>query len=67
MKIQITITQLENLLDVARESQKRDSSLSNTIQMTLLAENQTHCGADKLRFDLKSSYAESNGQYLGTN
>jgi len=65
--IQISLVQLRNLLEVAEIAKGGNSSLSDTVSIQVIEPTDTHTGTDKLRFELLCSYAECDGQFLGTN
>lgn len=58
MKIQITISDLEALIQRAKKMQKYNSSLSSTIEFSLVSASDTHLGSDRFKAELKSGYAE---------
>ena len=62
MKLQINIEKLQNIIDAAKAAMKKDSSLSNILQIEVTKENDTHLGSDTVGVILKSNYAECNGE-----
>jgi hypothetical protein len=64
LELQLTINQLEKLITLAKENQKRDSSLSNTINIQVLSTPETHLGCSKITARINSAYAECIGKLL---
>jgi hypothetical protein len=62
--IQITITDLEKILAMAKQKIANDSDLSRTIEITRVKECDTHLGSDTCRVFVKSSYAECNSKEI---
>ena len=61
MKTQLTIAQLEEIIRVAKNNLKYDSSLSDTVEITVLKSTDCHTGSDIIEVEQKSSYAECMG------
>ena len=64
MKIQITLDQLQRIIEAANRAKKTDSSLSETLEIELTKQSDTHLGGDMVGVVLKSGYAECNGQSI---
>ena len=64
MKIQLNINQLEEIIRIAKESKKYDSSLSNTIELEKQLSSPTHNGNDSVSVSIKSSYSECVGKTI---
>ena len=64
LSIQLSIEELERILAEAKLMRHRDSSLSNTIQLTRIKETDTHNGSDLVTASLKSGYAECNSNNI---
>ena len=64
MKTQITISQLERILNAAKRAQKSDNSLSETIELEVTSKVDTHLGGDMIAATLKSAYSECNGEVI---
>lgn len=64
MKIQVTIDQLERIVDAAKRAKKTDSSLSDTLTMESTIICDTHNGGDMIVATLKSGYQECDGQVV---
>ena len=61
MKTQLTIQQLEQILIAAKNNKKYDSSLSDTVEITVIKQTDCHAGGDTIRAELLSSYSECMG------
>jgi hypothetical protein len=61
MKIQLTISQMEEIINAARKAQQLDISLSSTVEIEAIKKIDTHLGGDKVGVILKSGYAECYG------
>ena len=57
-KIQITIKQLESILNAAKKAQKNNSSFSNTLELEVTRPTETHLGGDMIGVEIKNNYAE---------
>ena len=64
LSIQLSIEKLERILSEAKLLKHHDSSLSNTVQLTLIKENDTHNGSDVVEAYLKSSYSECDSKSI---
>ena len=64
MKIQMTLSTLQEILDNAREAKKYNTSLSNTVVIELLQECDTHTGNDGISVEQLSDYAECYGKNI---
>lgn len=60
-QIQVTLTQLEAIIEEAKKVKRTDNSASNTIVITQLSERDSHLGGDKIEAELKCNYAECFG------
>jgi hypothetical protein len=58
MKIQITLKDLEQIIQIAKKRKNNDSSLSETIELVKVHDSETHCGNDSIEVNLKSGFAE---------
>jgi len=65
-KLQITIEDLKKIIEEAEVAKKFNASLSNTIEIYLLRETDTHTGSDLISADIKSGYQECNSFHLMT-
>jgi hypothetical protein len=63
-KIQTTVEVLEKIIDAAKRAQKRDDSLSTTLELEVTHECDTHLGSDMVGVTLKSAYQECNGEVV---
>lgn len=61
MKIQITIEQLEVIINEVINAKASDSSLSSTITLEQVKETDTHLGSDIVRVCVNSNYSECVG------
>lgn len=64
MKIQVTLNQLERIVAAARVAQGRNSDLSSTLTIERTAETDKHLGGDMVGVELKSKWAECNGESI---
>lgn len=64
MDIQLSIEKLEHIILLAKEQQKTDSSLSSTLQFSLIDKSDTHLGDDHVAVWQQSAYAECDGKLL---
>lgn len=64
LSIQLSIEELERILSDAKLMRHHDSSLSNTIQLTLIRETDSHNGSDLVAANLKSGYAECDSKSI---
>jgi hypothetical protein len=60
--IQIDLSDIKKIVDKAEYFKSFDASLSNTIEITVIATNDSHLGSDEIDVWLKSNYAECIGQ-----
>ena len=59
--IQVNLSDIKKIIDKAEYFKSFDASLSNTIEITVIASNDSHLGSDEIDVWLKSNYAECNG------
>ena len=64
MKVKMTLSTLQEILDNARESKKYNDSLSNCIEIELLEITDVHVANDKVSATLLSDYAECSGKNI---
>lgn len=62
--LQITIEDLEKIIEDAKMLRRHDSSLSSTIELSVLKSCDTHTGSDLVSSTLKSGYAECVGKCI---
>lgn len=62
--ITISIKDLELIIELAKRAKSTDSSLSETVELSLIKESDTHLGSDMLEVWLKSSYSECVGHRI---
>ena len=60
--IQIKADILELILDEVKDMRKKDDSLSDTIEFTIIEQTDTHLGSDRFSAELKSGYSECYGK-----
>jgi hypothetical protein len=63
-KFQLTISDLKRIISIAEGCMEDDSSLSDTLQFTLVEHCDTHTGSDIVRVDLLSAYSECFGKNI---
>ena len=62
--IQLTKTQLQSIINKIDEYNKNDNSMSETIEIEIKENKNTHLGGDLIRVYLKSVYSECNSQLI---
>ena len=62
--MQLTIEQMENIINAAKAAKLKDSSLSDTVEIERTRECDTHTGGDMVGVTLKSNYAECVGESI---
>ena len=60
-QIQVTVGQLEKIIEAHKAAVKRDSSLSDTIEIEVTRKSDLHLGGDMIGVNVKSNYAECDG------
>lgn len=65
MKIQLSISDLEQIVKTAKENKHYDNSLSSTVEIELHKRTDSQTGSDSFRVMQKSSYAECNEKLVG--
>ena len=64
--IQISIYDLEKILNEANEAIKNDNSLSKTLELDLIRSSETWLASDRIAVRVKSVYQECNGKTIRT-
>jgi hypothetical protein len=64
-KIALTVEKLRAILEVVDDARHRNSSVSNTVVIELVKENENQTGSDTVKVYARSSYAECNDHFLG--
>ena len=61
----MTIQKMKSIIEVAEQRRVNDESLSDTIQIELKNETDTHVGNDDVEIRLKSNFAECVSTLIG--
>jgi hypothetical protein len=64
MKLQLKIEDLKKIIFEAESRANVDTSLSSTVQISLVSQNDTHLGSDRVEVSLKSIFQECENQHL---
>ena len=62
--IQIKLTDLQRLVEIAQSKLLNDSDLTGTIEIEVLNYTDSYSGSDNLEFWLKSAYSECNSKFI---
>ena len=64
-KVKVSISRLEKIIADAKEKIKRDSSLSECLEITVIEKSDSVSTSDALNVWIESSYAECQGVFVG--
>ncbi len=64
MKLQLTIEQLSNMLEAAKEKKQRDARFSDTISIEINVPCSSHLGGDNINAFIKDKYSQFNSEKI---
>jgi hypothetical protein len=64
MKIQISISMMERIIENAKQAIKNNSSLSSTIELEQVSESDGHITPDHVAARVKVNYSECDGELI---